>query len=49
MQLEEKIQPFEFDPEPFLKRRWTYDELLLEMPESNTHIELWDGQLFIGG
>ena len=32
---------------PKAKRRWTYDELAAELPESNLPTELWDGELIM--
>lgn len=39
---------------PFVKLKarrvhlWTYDELRAKVPETNQHIELWDGELILG-
>ncbi len=34
-------------PQRFRERRWTYEELRNELPESNTPVELWDGELIM--
>ncbi len=47
MELKEQYQPFDFDPARFTHRRWTYDELLVALPETNVPIELWEGEFVI--
>ena len=32
---------------PKAKRRWTYDEMAAELPETNLPTELWDGELIM--
>ena len=44
-ELNDQILALGFEPQRFLNRRWTYDELLGAMPESNASIELWNGEL----
>lgn len=44
-ELNDHIISLGLEPQRFLNRRWTYDELLVAMPESNALIELWNGEL----
>ncbi len=44
-ELNDQILALGLEPERFLNRRWTYDELLGAMPESNALIELWNGEI----
>ena len=44
MELKEHYKPFDFDPDRFTNRRWTYDELLVELPETHVPVELWEGE-----
>lgn len=44
-ELNDQILALGFEPQRFLNRRWTYDELLGAMPESNALIELWNGEI----
>lgn len=44
-ELNDQILALGFEPQRFLNRRWTYDELLGAMPESNALIELWSGEI----
>lgn len=44
-ELNDHILSLGLEPQRFLNRRWTYDELLGAMPESNALIELWNGEL----
>ena len=46
-ELKEHYQPLGFEPARFLSRRWTYDELLVALPETNVQIELWDGEFIM--
>jgi Uma2 family endonuclease len=32
-------------PKKWKNRRWTFDEMASELPESNLPVELWDGEL----
>ena len=34
-------------PRPKAKRRWTYDEMVAELPETNLPTELWDGEIIM--
>jgi Uma2 family endonuclease len=34
-------------PKPVVKRLWTFDEMVAELPESNLPMELWDGELIM--
>lgn len=44
-ELNDHILSLGLEPQRFLNRRWTYDELLGAMPESNALIELWNGEI----
>lgn len=44
-ELNDQILALGLEPQRFLNRRWTYDELLGAMPESNALIELWNGEI----
>ena len=32
---------------PMARRRWTYDEMAAELPETNQPTELWDGEIIM--
>jgi hypothetical protein len=34
-------------PAKWKNRRWTFGEMLAELPESNLPMELWDGELLL--